>query len=300
MRLINRTEIERPAVTYNLHVEKNNNYVANGVVVSNCHGSKASILQELMINYASQVPHRFGLTGTMPPHAVDKLMVHCALGEIIAEVPAAQLIDKNWLAVPTINITQLNDEAFLLNNDIKELDKLLFEEEQFFLKNNTQRLQATADIIIAAQRNAKVGNVLVLVNNVTYGRDLAKLLPNAHFLSGTKSIEEREDVYNLYEHNDNVIAVCTKQIAGVGLSINRIFVLVYIDIGKSFINVIQAIGRGLRKGHDKETIDIYDICSNLRASQAHLAKRITYYKRAKYKHTKKSINYITTNVTHDV
>ena len=38
MKLINRTEITKPDIVYNLEVKNNHNYLANNVVVSNCHG----------------------------------------------------------------------------------------------------------------------------------------------------------------------------------------------------------------------------------------------------------------------
>ena len=44
MRLIKRTEIDKPDIVYNLHVEYDHNYIVEGSVVSNCHMAKADIL----------------------------------------------------------------------------------------------------------------------------------------------------------------------------------------------------------------------------------------------------------------
>jgi hypothetical protein len=80
MKIKSKIEIERPDIVYNLHVSKNNNYVANNVVVSNCHGSKASKLFELLTDYGNNIVHRYGLTGTLPDEPIEKLRTHIALG----------------------------------------------------------------------------------------------------------------------------------------------------------------------------------------------------------------------------
>jgi len=67
--------------------------------------------------------------------------------------------------------------------------------------------------------------------------------------------------------------------------------LITIDIGKSFIRVIQAIGRGLRKAEDKDSVIVTDICSDLKYSKKHLAQRVHYYKDAQYPHKKHKVNY---------
>lgn len=66
MKLIKRTEIVKPDIVYNLEVKNNHNYVANNVVVSNCHGTKAAQLQSLLIDHGANIAHRYGLTGTSP------------------------------------------------------------------------------------------------------------------------------------------------------------------------------------------------------------------------------------------
>ena len=68
----------------------------------------------------------------------------------------------------------------------------------------------------------------------------------------------------------------------MGISINRIFNLVLIEPGKSFVRVIQSIGRGLRKADDKSHVDVYDICSKMKFSHRHMLKRQQHYKKVQY------------------
>ena len=70
--------------------------------------------------------------------------------------------------------------------------------------------------------------------------------------------------------------------ASTGISIDRVFCLFLVDAGKSFIRAIQSIGRGLRKGHDKEKVHCVDVHSGLKWSMKHFRERKKYYKEAQY------------------
>ena len=68
-----------------------------------------------------------------------------------------------------------------------------------------------------------------------------------------------------------------------------------LDLGKSFIRAIQAIGRGLRKNEKegKTHCEIFDICSSLKYSKQHRSKRIKFYKDSKYDYTSEPTHYTT-------
>ena len=73
--------------------------------------------------------------------------------------------------------------------------------------------------------------------------------------------------------------------------VDRISKVITVDLGKSFTATIQALGRGLRKGRDKDSVKIYDVCSNLSHSTRHMKKRMRYYKEAKYPYKHKLVKY---------
>lgn len=293
MKLINRSEIDKPEKVYNLSVKNNHNYIANDIVVSNCHGAKATKLHSMLVEYGPNIVHRFGLTGTLPKEACDLMNVHVSLGSVIGEYTTKTLIDKDWLARPNIEVIQLNDIQYLLDSgvDEKAVYGLLYEEEEHFFKVNQTRLRFIAHYIEKTRNSSKLGNCLVLVNSIQYGKDLQQLIPNSYVLNGSNKAKARKEVYDLFETNDDMVVICTKHIAGVGLSIDRIFNLIYIDAGKSFINVMQQIGRGLRKSSDKSEINVLDICSNLPSANRRTKQRIVYYKEAHYPFQKIPLNY---------
>ena len=86
MKIKNIREIEKPKVVYNLHVEKNHNYVANGLVVSNCHTAKGEALKAVLGQVMCHIPLRWGLTGTIPKDEVQAMQMRCNIGDVITKL----------------------------------------------------------------------------------------------------------------------------------------------------------------------------------------------------------------------
>jgi superfamily II DNA or RNA helicase len=109
--------------------------------------------------------------------------------------------------------------------------------------------------------------------------------PDVVFVSGaTKAAERKEHYDEVAEATDKVI-IATYGVAAVGINIPRIFNLVLLEPGKSFVRVIQSIGRGIRKAEDKDHVQIWDITSTCKFAKRHLTKRKQFYKEANYPFT---------------
>jgi superfamily II DNA or RNA helicase len=93
---------------------------------------------------------------------------------------------------------------------------------------------------------------------------------------------DRKEEYDEIATSTNKIIVATYGVAAVGINIPRIFNLVLIEPGKSFVRVIQSIGRGIRKAEDKDFVQIWDITSSCKFAKRHLTQRKTFYKEANY------------------
>ena len=102
------------------------------------------------------------------------------------------------------------------------------------------------------------------------------------FVSGSMKSKNRKDQYDEISEVDNKIIVATYGVAAVGINIPRIFNLVLVEPGKSFVRVIQSIGRGIRKAQDKDHVQIWDITSSAKFSKRHLTERKKFYREAKY------------------
>lgn len=286
------------------------------VLVDETHGARGNALQTLLNTNCKNTPHRFGVTGTMPEHPSEELAVRCSIGPILDTISAAQLIDRGVLATLEINVLQLKVdlkkqyEAYVKAYTSEETDETVevaevaevvsyqefvatyfadYSSEKKFLSKDEDRLNWLSGQV---QTRRHAGNVLALVNSVAMGKALAAITPNSHFVYGDDDDKVREEAYALFKSNDDVVVYATYGIASTGLSINRIHELFLFDIGKSFIRVIQSIGRGLRKAEDKSHINVWDICSDLPYSKKHLTKRKAMYKKAGYPHKVKKVDLV--------
>jgi superfamily II DNA or RNA helicase len=115
--------------------------------------------------------------------------------------------------------------------------------------------------------------------------------PEVVFLSGNTKLNERKEEYESVTSTSNKIIIATYGIAAVGINIVNLYNVVLIEPGKSFIRTIQSIGRGLRKGNEKDHVEIYDITSSCKFSKRHLTARKQFYNEARYPHTTTKLKY---------
>ena len=82
---------------YNLEVEDNHNYFADGLLVSNCHSVKSFEINQLGKKCENAV-FRIGFTGTLPKHKADLMNIQTALGNTIFDLESKDLIDSGILS----------------------------------------------------------------------------------------------------------------------------------------------------------------------------------------------------------
>lgn len=242
------------------------------LIVDECHGAKAKVIGEIVNNFGKNIHFRFGVTGTIPEPQVDRATIKGTLGEVIFSITAAELIEMGYLA-------QLEIEPIEIKEAVEE-EFPDYSSEKTFLGRSPDRLDLIADLIIT--KAERFGNTLVLVNSVKQGQALQKRIQDSVFLYGTTETEVRAEWYSLFNDRDDLIVIATFGIASTGISIDRVFNLMLLDAGKSFIRSIQSIGRGLRKADDKDRVHCVDIHSNLKWSKKHYRMRAKFYKNAQY------------------
>ena len=270
MKLIKRTEIPKPPEVFNLHIANDHNYIVDGAVVSNCHMAKADALKSLLTGVMSRIPLRWGLTGTIPKEPFESQALKCSLGPVIGRLSASELQSQGVLAQCHVNIVQLVDHAEFAN----------YQSELKFLLEEPDRLDTIANLI--RQVNL-TGNTLVLVDRIAAGQGLIERLDDrAVMVSGATKAKDRQDEYDEVAESTGKILVCTYGVAAVGINVPRLFNVIMIEPGKSFVRVIQSIGRGLRKAQDKDHVNIWDITSTCKFAKRHLQKRKIFYKDANY------------------
>jgi len=250
------------------------------VIVDEVHMAKADALKTLLTGVMSQVPIRWGLTGTVPKEDFEFQAIHVSLGPVVSRLAAAELQDRGVLAQCHVNIVQLVDHVEYSN----------YQSELKYLLEESGRLDTMASVIREVNNT---GNTLVLVDRIAAGQELVNRLPNAVFISGATKATDRQDHYDEVAETDDKIIVATYGVAAVGINIPRIFNLVLVEPGKSFVRVIQSIGRGIRKAEDKDFVQIWDITSTCKFAKRHLTKRKAFYKEARYPFTHERLEWQT-------
>jgi superfamily II DNA or RNA helicase len=249
----------------------------NAVIVDEVHQAKAEVLTKLLTVNFKNCAIRWGLTGTVPKEAFEFQGILAAIGPVINQVSAHDLQTKGVLANLQINVLQTNDVQVFRS----------YADEYSFLVTDPTRLEWMASTINTL---SQTGNTLVLINRIDTGKQLLELLPDAVFVSGGMKLDDRKEEYDEIKTSDNKIIVATYGVAAVGINIPRIFNLVLIEPGKSFVRVIQSIGRGIRKAEDKDFVQIWDITSACKYAKRHLTERKKFYKDAKYPFTITKVN----------
>jgi len=250
------------------------------VIVDEVHMAKADALKTLLTGVMARVPIRWGLTGTVPKELFESQALLVSLGPVISRLSASTLQDAGVLANCHVNIVQLVDHVEYAD----------YQAELKYLLEESGRLDTMATLI---QQVNETGNTLVLVDRTECGRQLVERLgEHAVFVSGATKAKVRQEEYDEIAVSDGKIIVATYGVAAVGINIPRIFNLVLIEPGKSFVRVIQSIGRGIRKAEDKDHVQIWDITSTCKFARRHLNKRKVFYKEANYPFTAEKLEWM--------
>lgn len=248
------------------------------VIVDEVHQAKADVLKTILTTNLRHCPLRWGLTGTIPKEDHEVMSILASLGPVVGSVTAKELQDKGILAECEVNILQLIDI----------LDFKSYQQELKYLVTNKERVTFIANKLLEI---SKTGNTLILVDRIETGEFLEKLLPQSTFVSGEVKSKDRKKAYKEINTSDNSITIATYGVAAVGINIPRIFNLVLLEPGKSFVRVIQSIGRGIRKANDKDKVNIWDISSTCKYAKKHLRERKKFYEEAQYPYNIKKVDW---------
>jgi hypothetical protein len=242
------------------------------VIVDEVHMAKAEVLKNLLTQNLANAPIRWGLTGTVPKEAFEFEQIFASIGPVVGGIKAHELQEKGVLSNCHVNITQLVDV----------LEFKAYADELKYLVTDEDRMIFISKMIKGISDS---GNTLVLVNRIDSGKFIVNELEDAVFVSGAVKTKDRKEEYDEIRTSTNKVIVATYGVAAVGINIPRIFNLVLLEPGKSFVRVIQSIGRGIRKAEDKDFVQIWDLTSTCKYAKRHLTQRKKFYKEAKYPFT---------------
>jgi len=248
------------------------------VIVDEVHMAKAEVLKNLLTQNMCNAPIRWGLTGTVPKEDFEAQPIFASIGPVVGGIKAHELQEMGILSNLHVNVLQMID--------LPEFKS--YQDELKYLVTNKDRVAYISRLVKGL---ADSGNTLILVNRIDTGKLLTEMIDDAVFISGEVKGTKRKEEYKEHATSDNKITVATYGVAAVGINIPRIFNLVLLEPGKSFVRVIQSIGRGIRRAEDKDFVQIWDLTSTCKFAKRHLTTRKKFYKDAKYPFTLEKVDW---------
>jgi len=247
---------------------------------------------------------RFGCTGTMPTDPLDVRTVISGVGPVVHEVNAKDLMDKGHVTELKITIPFISYDKkmvkekineYLLENDIDEDTPkeaipaaAKFNAEKKFIENYVPRLKLISKIVLS--RLEKEENVLILANTLNFGKKLQKTITHLNkgkyndifYISGEMDEYKRKEIREKMEDGSRIVVIATTSLFSTGISVKNLHTVIFGNIGKSKITVLQSVGRVLRKHCSKEVARIYDLCDNLTYNAKHAKERMEHYSLEKF------------------
>jgi superfamily II DNA or RNA helicase len=281
---------------FNLEVKDNNNYFANSLLVSNCHGlRKGNEINKIF--KLIKTNNRFGFTGTMPPSMIDQWNIIGKIGPVLYEEKTLDLKDKKYVSdfkIVILNIKHENIPKFEINyaRPAEQYNK-----ELEFLLSNERR-----NTVIANLAKRLSNNTVIMVDRIEHGVNIKNKILELYkedrhlisdrpiyFIQGSTEMDEREEIRALMDKRNDVIVVAVSKIFSTGINIPNLHNIIFATAGKAKIKIMQSIGRALRLHPTKTIATIFDIADNTKYGKSHLKERIKLYDKEKYEYTKKEI-----------
>jgi len=246
------------------------------VIVDEVHTARADVLSEILRN-CTNARFRYGVTGTLPMDRLEKLNVLSYLGPVFREYTGKVLADLGYVSKCVIK------QLYINYVDTYTGDYNTVKSEVFF---NQYRLGLINHIV-----ESRNNSILILVDKVEKeGVPLYEWLSKTVkdkvvvFLSGKDKSDIRDEWRKAMNNEDNIICIATYQIFQQGVNIPSLRTIILASSTKSYIRVIQSLGRVLRKHVSKKLggAEMYDICDNVKFLKKHAANRNRYYVKEKH------------------
>ena len=263
------------------------------VAVDECQDAKGKTLDEILSGPASQVPFRFGCTGSLPESQLFQRQIKSVLGETIFQLPAWELQRRGVLASAIIHQIEVDDKSQpewkkWRREMLKRDDDILWNDELNWYFQHERRLRCVIDLI---RDISTTGPTLVLVPRKAIGKTIESQITGSIYMDGDVKGTVRDKAFAEFNNVDSGVMICTDGIAAVGIDIPRLAHVIPLELGKQFVKIMQVIGRGLRKEGDKTSVELWDVHGNDGYSAKHAIERQRLYRKAKQKYDETKIGY---------
>jgi len=310
-------------VVHNISVEDNHNYVADGLLVSNCHSAKTYSINKIG-KMCDNAEYRIGFTGTLQEDMNDLLNIESVIGPELINVKSDEGIEMGVISpISIVNILlkhkqNIVNEIFDFDKQIKDINKYIrelkdvdgseetvegYKEQRTKVKQRKFRFES--DLVKSSMdrmcvfdwifsKIPKPQNNLILMQHIEQVKNVEQYLIDnldddykVFIIYGEIKTEQREAIRKLVETEENLIIVSTYKTMSTGLNMKKLHNVIFASSYKSKITILQSIGRGLRKSKDKQKMVLWDVIDDLSYSSSR-GNLITNYL---YEHFRERLKY---------
>lgn len=251
-------------------------------VADECHHSKADTWFKVLMSCPNAV-YRAGLSGSIDPKdEVTKQALSAIYGNIVAKVTSKEMSDRGYTANATVQmipITQPDDISTISN-------KAWFDIYRKGIVENDYRNKL---IVALATKTANNGHtVLIIATQIDHCEILHDMFTannvDSMIIDGQQSSDQRERKRAALESGETKIVIVTS-IFDEGVDVTSIDVLILASGGKAYRQVVQRVGRVLRKDKNGKAMSyVFDFVDKQhRILVKHSNARVNIYKEQQFK-----------------
>lgn len=248
-----------------------------------------------VFHYLNNARVKVGLTGTLDrTKKISMAHIRGLFGKDLVKVTNKQMIERGVSARPHIRLVPIDKptdlepriQATMMAKGYSQLPTADLMSYQIAydlgVVHNEYRNRIVAELAYKASSKLDKQAILIMVTSIEHGEligeQLDKLGAEYQFLQGKDNSDTREKAIDDIVSGRLKIVIATK-IFEAGIDIPNLKVLILCDALKSYISVIQKIGRVLRVMPDKRDVFIFDIVDRTQNSLfKHAQDRVRYYK----------------------
>lgn len=269
---------------YNIEVEDNNNYFANGILVHNCQhcaGTPTKVTQFYKVISNLSARYKIGLTAT--PKRADGLQcaMFALLGQKLHEVTREEVAHTTCpVRVLKVDTQWMPDYECILMGDgtidySKVIDAMIHDPLRYDKVLEQLRYLSSMPTMVLANRVEYLKKMCDDYNRYQYG--------TAVCISGAgqskKAKEERKKALEALNTGEIDCIFATYQLAKEGLDVPKLCYVVFATPEQDSTTVIQSVGRVGRKADGKDYGTVIDFVDLFGLYQGYWKKRKGYYKK---------------------
>jgi hypothetical protein len=235
------------------------------VMGDEAHQFKAKSLTTILSG-CTNAKYRIGTTGTLDGTQTHRLVLEGLFGPVYKATTTSELIDKGQLASFKIKCLILKHNEAVC----KQARDWDYNTEIDYIVQNPARNEFIRNLALSLN-----GNTLILFQFVEkHGKDLYTIIKDS-----VRAITEKER---------DAIIVASYGTFSTGVNIRNLHNIIFASPSKSRIRNLQSIGRGLRKGDNKEEAVLFDIADDFRIGKfvnytlKHFIERVKIYDDEKF------------------